>query len=339
MTKRESAGHTTVPAPPRPFRAPWWARGPHVQTLLARALRSAKGPAFVRERLETADGDFLDVDWGPDPTPGAPVALVLHGLEGSSRRTYVRSVCRELLARGVRPVAMNFRGCSGEPNRSLRFYHSGETSDPKFVIEAIRVRYPGRRVGALGFSLGGNILLKMLGERTDGGSGLLDAAVGMSVPYDLAAGCDLLERSFMGRAYSTYFLRSLRRKVACKRDRLAAVLDLAAVDGARTIRAFDDHLTAPLNGFADASEYYGACSSERFLSGIRVPTLLLHARNDPFLPPEAIPESIARANPSLYWSLEERGGHVGFVEGWPWAPRFWADAAAADFLAGGLASA
>lgn len=333
MTNHEQSGHALLPAPPRPFQAPWWARGPHAQTLLARALRSAKGAAFVRERLETPDGDFLDVDWGPDPAPDAPVVLVLHGLEGSSRRSYVRNVCRELLARGIRPVAMNFRGCSGEPNHSLRFYHSGETSDPGFVIDTIRVRHPGRRIGALGFSLGGNILLKMLGERTDGGIGLLDAAVGMSVPYDLAAGCDLLERSFMGRAYTEYFLRSLRTKVAWKRDRLGAVLDLAAVDGARTIRAFDDHVTAPLNGFTDASAYYEACSSERFLHGIRVPTLLLHARNDPFLPPEAIPEATARANASLSLSLEERGGHVGFVEGLPWAPRFWADAAGADFLA------
>lgn len=332
MTKHDDDGYTrTAPAPPR-FETPWWARGPHAQTLLARALRSAKGPSFVRERLETPDGDFLDVDWGPDPGPDAPVALVLHGLEGSSRRSYVRNVCRELLARGVRPVAMNFRGCSGEPNRALRFYHSGETSDPGLVVDTIRTRHPGRRVGALGFSLGGNILLKMLGERSDGGTGLLDAAVAMSVPYDLAAGCDLLERSFMGRAYSAYFLRSLRTKVAWKRDRLAEVLDMRAVGLARSIRAFDDHVTAPLNGFADASEYYEACSSARFLGGIRVPTLLLHARNDPFLPPEAIPESSGRANASLTWSLEERGGHVGFVEGPPWAPRFWADAAGADFL-------
>jgi predicted alpha/beta-fold hydrolase len=337
MTNPDDDGHTGAPAAPPPFRVPWWARGPHAQTLLARALRTARTPPFVRERIDTPDGDFLDVDWGPDPAPGAPVALVLHGLEGSSRRSYVGNVCRELLARGVRPVAMNFRGCSGETNRALRFYHSGETSDPAMVVDVIRARYPGRPVGALGFSLGGNVLLKMLGERPDGGTDLLDAAVAMSVPYDLAAGCDLLERSVMGRAYTGYFMRSLRTKVESKRDRLAEVLDMEAVDGARTIRAFDDHVTAPLNGFADAQAYYEACSSTRFLAGIRVPTLLLHARNDPFLPPEAIPEAAARANPSLAWSLEERGGHVGFVEGTPWAPRFWADAAGAAFLAHTLA--
>ena len=326
----------TLPPEPRPFRQAAWASGPNAQTLVARVLRSPDGPHFERERVETEDGDFLDLDWGPDPAPDAPVVLVLHGLEGSSRRRYVRNVCRALLAHRIRPVAMNFRGCSGEPNRSLRFYHSGETSDPTAVLELIRRRHPGRRVGAMGFSLGGNMLLKLMGERSDGGRALVDAAVAMSVPYDLAAGCDLLERTRMGRVYSEYFMRSLRGKVATKRERLADVLDLDAVDRARSIRAFDEHVTAPLNGFAGASAYYEACSSERFLGGVRVPTLLLHARNDPFLPPHAIPETAARANPALVWSLQDGGGHVGFLEGTPWAPRFWADEASADFLAHAL---
>jgi predicted alpha/beta-fold hydrolase len=321
------------PPPPTPFRPALWASGPHAQTLIARVLRPADGPRFERERIETSDGDFLDVDWGPDPAPDAPVVLVLHGLEGSSRRRYVRNVCRALLGHGVRPVAMNLRGCSGEPNRSLRFYHSGETSDPRTVIDVIRARHPGRKVGAMGFSLGGNIVLKMLGEREDGGVGLLDAAVAMSVPYDLAAGCQLLERTRMGRVYSEYFLRSLRAKVALKRDRLADVLDLEAVDAARTIREFDEHVTAPLNGFAGASHYYEACSSAGFLAGVGVSTLLLHARDDPFLPPDAIPERVVRSNPRLVWRLQESGGHVGFLEGAPWAPRFWADEESATFLA------
>ncbi len=325
-----------IPPPPRPFRRAWWASGPHAQTLAARVLRSPDGPPFERERVEMSDGDFVDIDWTPDPDPEAPIVLVLHGLEGSSQRRYVRNVCRALLRRGVRPVAMNFRGCSGEPNRSLRFYHSGETSDPGAVVALIRKRYPGRRVGAMGFSLGGNVILKMLGERPDGGAGLLDAAVAMSVPYDLAAGCDLLERSRMGRAYTQYFLRSLRTKIAGKRDQLGEVLDLAAVDAARTIRDFDEHVTAPLNDFGSASAYYGACSSAGFLSEISVPTLLLHARNDPFLPAHAIPEAIARDNARLRWVMEEAGGHVGFLEGYPWAPRFWADEASADFLASAL---
>ncbi len=286
-----------------------------------------------RERVETEDGDFVDVDWSPDPGGVAPVVLVLHGLEGSSRRTYVRNICGALATRGVRTVAMNFRGCSGAPNRSLRFYHSGETSDPLAVLERVRSRHSDRRIGAMGVSLGGNVLLKLMGERADGGTGLLDAAAAMSVPYDLAAGCDLLERTRMGRLYTEYFLRSLRRKVDAKRPQLAEAIDLEAVDRAHTIRDFDELVTAPLHGFADAAEYYAACSSTGFLEGVQVPTLLLHARDDPFLPPDAIPEEHARANPNLHLELEEAGGHVGFMEGSPWSPYFWGDERVADFLA------
>jgi len=320
----------------RAFAPSWWASGPHTQTLLARLLRSPDGPAFRRERIETPDGDFVAVDWGPDPGEKAPIALVLHGLEGSSKRRYVRNVCRELLVRGVRPVAMNFRGCSGEPNRALRFYHSGDTGDAEWLIRLIRDRNRGRPVGAMGFSLGGNVLLKMMGERDDGGVGLLDAAVAMSVPYDLAASSELLERTRMGRLYAEYFLRSLKKKVLGKAERLSAVLDLESVSRARTIRDFDDRVTAPLNGFLDAADYYARSSSAGFLSGIRVPTLLLHAENDPFLPPDSIPVAPARRNPKLTLALQPRGGHVGFLEGAPWAPRFWADEESARFLARAL---
>lgn len=321
------------------FEAPWWARGPHAQTLLARFLRPTVSTPFTRERIETPDGDFLDVDWTPDPGDGAPVVLILHGLEGCSERKYVRNVCRALFERGVRCLAMNFRGCSGEPNRALHFYHSGATEDPLFLLDVIRERHPGRPVGAMGFSLGGNMLLKLMGERPDGGSGVLDAAVAMSVPYDLAAGCALLERSFMGRAYSGYFLRSLRRKVDGKRERLAGAIDVAAAEAARTIRDFDEAVTAPLNGFSSAAEYYRLCSSQRFLPDVRVPTLLLHATDDPFLPADSIPIDAAAANPHTELRLSPRGGHVGFVEGAPTAPRFWADEAGAAFLAGALKDA
>lgn len=321
------------------FTPPRWAAGPHSQTLLARILRSSRGLSFERERIETPDGDFFDVDWGPTPRGGSAVAIVIHGLEGSSRRSYVRNACRELFRQDVRPVALNFRGCSGEPNRTLPYYHSGDTRDLRQLIQLIRDRNPDARVGALGFSLGGNVLLKLLGESTDGGAALLDAAVAMSVPYDLAAGCALLERSWMGRQYSNYFLRSLRRKVGFKRDRLPGVLDMERVDAAETIWAFDDWVTAPLNGFEDAADYYARCSSNQFLPSIRVPTLLLHAEDDPFLPPSAIPHGAARSNPHLELRLTTGGGHVGFVHGAPWAPRFWADENGGAFLGQTLAGA
>lgn len=330
------------PAPPDdfalpPFRPPVWARNPHVQTLGARVLRPTRGPGMRRERWELPDGDFLDVDVGPEPGPRAPVGLVLHGLEGSSRRRYVLSACARLHAGGVRPVALNFRGCSGEMNRLPRLYHSGETADPAWVLARIRERWPHRGVGALGFSLGGNVLLKLLGERADGGQGLVDAAVAISVPMDLAAGGRLLERTVMGRAYAGYFLRSLRRKVRAKAPLLAPRVDLDAALGARTLRAFDDAVTSRLHGFDDAADYYRRCSSAGFLAGIRVPTLVLHALDDPFLPPDALPRDALASNPALLAAIQPRGGHVGFLEGSLRAPRLWAEEEGARFLARRLA--
>jgi len=316
-----------------PFRPAAWASGPHAQTLLGRFLRPSVGPKYQRERIETPDGDFLDLDWAPEVDPSGPIALILHGLEGSSDRGNVRNVCRALMARGVNPVVLNFRGCGGEPNRLPRFYHSGETGDPRLVLSRIRARHPSRRLGAVGFSLGGNVLLKLLGEDAHGGAGLLDAAAAMSVPYDLAAGCRLLEQSRMGRAYSGHFLRSLHSKVRSKEAMLAPLLALDSVFSARTIWEFDDRATAPLNGFEDAAHYYRMCSSSGYLAAIRVPTLLLHAEDDPFLPVDSIPVQALLENPRLSMVRQRHGGHVGFLEGTPWAPRFWGDEEVARFLA------
>jgi predicted alpha/beta-fold hydrolase len=317
---------------PRVFRPAGWARGPHAQTLGARLLRPSEGPLVERERLWTEDGDFLDLDWAPDPGEDAPIVLVMHGLEGSTQRRYMRNVSRELVRAGVRPVALNFRGCSGEPNRAPHFYHSGKTDDPEYVLTTLRERYPTRRIGALGFSLGGNVLLKLLGERSDGGRGLVDAAVVISVPYDLAAGCGLLERTRMGRFYTSYFLRSLQAKVRLKVGVLRQILDLDDAAAARTIREFDDRVTAPLHGFASASDYYADSSSVRYLEGVAVPTLLLHAEDDPFLPPEFIPKKQADGSSSLHLVVHPRGGHVGFLEGTPRSAAFWAEEEGARFL-------
>jgi predicted alpha/beta-fold hydrolase len=320
----------------REFRPARWALGPHLQTLAARLLRPEPEAPLRRERIATPDDDFLDLDWGNDPGPGAPIVLVIHGLEGSALRRYVRNACSELEQRGLWPVAMNLRGCSGEPNRALEFYHSGKTDDPAFVLGLIRARHPDRRLGGLGFSLGGNMLLKLMGERSDGGLGLVQAAAAMSVPYDLAAGARHLEGTAMGHAYAAYFLRSLKSKVDLKADRLAGVLDLQAASRAGTIWEFDDHVTAPLHGFGTAAAYYEESSSVRYLGGIATPTLLLHAVDDPFLPPDSIPRREAEQNASLSLALQSRGGHVGFLEGSPWRPSFWADEEAARFLAGAL---
>lgn len=319
---------------PRPFRPARWLPGAHVQTIAGKLLRPQPVLEVERIRLDTPDEDFLDLDLGPDPGPGAPVVVVLHGLEGSSQRPYVRRAMAEITRRGVRAVAMNFRSCSGVPNRKPRFYHSGETGDLAFVLRTLRSRFSGRPLGALGFSLGGNVLLRLLGESGDSPPEGLAAAAAISVPYDLTEGSRTLERGAMGRLYSEYFLRSLRGKAREKSRLLRSVIDLDRVLRARTLREFDDAATAPLHGFRDAATYYREASSKPLLPRVRVPTLLLHALNDPFLPVDAVPWSEVEDNPWLLPSFHERGGHVGFVEGrWPLRPTFWVESEAARYLA------
>jgi len=308
--------------------------GTHAQTLAGKFLRRRSGASLTRERIDTQDGDFLDIDWMPEIDPTAPLVLVLHGLEGHTKRGYMVHTFLELADRGMRAVGLNFRGCSGEVNRAPRFYHSGETEDIGLVIDLLRERFPNRPIMAIGFSLGGNILLKYLGERNPENPSPVSAAVAISVPYDLSAGAVALERRGMVRIYSARFLRSLLAKVRAKKTVLADVLDLDAVFASTTIRDFDDAATAKLHGFSDAEDYYQKSSSNRFIPSVRVPTLLLHARDDPFLPIAALPLSAIEANPFLNLILTSDGGHVGFLEGGPpWNPTFWVEGQSASFLA------
>lgn len=332
-------GPSALPGPFHvpPFRPAWWLPGGHLQTLGGKYLRPSSSISLRRERIDTPDGDFLDLDFGPDPEPGAPLVLILHGLEGFSRRPYMLHAADLLLRRGIAAACLNFRSCSGEPNRTARLYHSGETGDTRQVLELLARRWPGRALGALGFSLGGNVLLKLLGEEPDGGRRLVQAAVAVSVPYDLAAGASLLERSVIGRFYARYFLGSLKKKVRAKEHLLAPILDLDRVYRARTIREYDDAATAPLHGFRDAAEYYRRSSSGQYLARVRVPALLFHSLNDPFLPSEAIPRKEVAANPRLIPAFVEAGGHVGFVSGrLPGRRSFWAEAHGSRFFAAAL---
>ncbi len=318
----------------RHYSPPWWLSSPHVQTLAGKFLRAAPRRMLTAERIETPDGDFLDIDWMPETDPSAPLVLVLHGLEGHTKRGYMVQAFLALADRGMRAVGLNFRGCSGEANRTPRFYHSGETEDVGFVLDFLRERLPARPLMALGFSLGGNVLLKYLGEQGTKNAAPLSAAVAISVPYDLSAGADALERGGMAKIYVDYFLRSLLAKVRAKREILANILDLDAVWASTTLREFDDTATAKLHGFTDAEDYYQKSSSNCFIPSIRVPTLLLHSRDDPFLPAAALPRTAIEANPFLTLTLTEGGGHVGFFEGGPpWHPAFWAEEQSASFLA------
>ena len=345
VARRETVGEESAPLSGagqpidrvlvRNFRPAWWLPGAHVQTIAGKFLRPREPIPFNRRRIETPDGDFLDLDFGPDPGPDRPLVVILHGLEGSSRRKYVSLLLRELLAHGVAGVALNFRACSGEPNRLPRFYHSGDTGDLRFVLDHLGRRFPGRALGAAGVSLGGNVILRYLGE--EGKSAPLAVAATISVPFDLAGCAERLSRGFGGLVYGRYFLRSLKSKVHDKRQLLESELDVERVLQARTLIEYDDALTAPLHGFRDAQDYYARADARRSLADIRVPVLLLHAADDPFLSPGALPEAVVEGNPSLTKAFTRRGGHLGFVEGGgPRTARFWAERQAARFLAAEL---
>jgi len=310
-----------------PFRAPVWLRGPHAQTIIGRALRSTCRISYVRRRIDTADGDFLDLDEIAEPADG-PIVIVLHGLEGSSHSGYAARTCFLLSASGASPVAMNFRSCSGEPNRSIRSYHSGETTDLGLVVDLLRREHPSTPIGAIGYSLGGNAMLCYLEES---GPGSLDAAVAVSVPFDLAGSARQLE-SGMGRVYARHFLGSLRSKIKEKADRLPEAARLApSALAARTIREIDDAWTAPVHGYRNAAHYYEACSALGRLGSIEVPTLLIQAEDDPFLPPGVIEKLRQIDNPFLVDDFTRRGGHLGYLGAYP-SVRLWAEARAVSWL-------
>jgi len=321
------------------FRPSPWFPGPHAQTLGARVIRSRMGGVELRrERLTLPDGDFLDLDWvvcadGYECRTESPLVLVIHGLEGSALSGYAKELYRALGKRGIAGVGMNFRSCSGELNVLPRLYHSGETEDISTVISTVRSRFPDRPLGAVGVSLGGNVLLKFLGERGDTATSLLTAAVAISVPFDLSVGADYVERGF-SRVYRWSLVGRLKKKVRAKAELLRGLIDIEQTLKSRTFREFDDASTAPLHGFRDAEDYYSRSSSAGFIHKIRVRTLLIQALDDPFLPPSAVPSEIARDNPHVDALFTEHGGHVGFVEGSPWRPRFWAEQTAARFVAG-----
>lgn len=321
---------------PAPFRPAWWLRGAHAQTLGGRHLRGGGG-SLRESEIPTPDGDTLHLSHttGDGEAGHSPrvVVLALHGLEGSATSGYMHALYDELRPYGIAAVGMDFRTCGGRTNRLPRFYHAGETEDLRTALAHVREAYPAATVAAAGFSLGANVLLKYLGEEGDLARSVLGAAVAVSVPFDLHAGGDALESGF-ARAYAGHFLRSLRGKLEGKRELVADACDVERGLAARTLREFDDAVTAPLHGFGGVDRYYAESSSARYVGAIRVPTLVLHAEDDPFLPASAIPRETLAENPWVRSAIVPRGGHVGFVEGRvPFAPRWWAEREAARFLA------
>ncbi len=270
--------------------------------------------------------DYLDGD------PNVLV-LVLHGLEGSRQSPYAAGILTALRDVGWTSVLLHFRGCSGEPNRLARSYHSGDTADLDFVLQHLHNHYPQARTAAVGFSLGGNVLLKYLGEQANDCS--LSAAVAVSVPYDLADAADRLNRGF-SQVYQRRLLHSLRAKTAQKRRAGATMPEISDLRKLNSFWDFDDRVTAPLHGFSDAEEYYTKASSRQFLPAIQVPTLLLHARDDPFMTGAAIPSSDELPT-GVELALSNHGGHVGFVHGaLPWQAKYWLEERIPGYLEGFL---
>ncbi len=325
---------------PAPYVPARWLPGANVMTVFASVARVFPRPRARRERWELPDGDFLDLDrYAPPPStrgPGVPPLLVvLHGLEGSSRAPYVRGLVALALARGLGAVAVNFRGCSGQQNRLPRFYHSGETGDLDVVVTRLAAERPDRPLVLAGFSLGGNVVAKYLGERGDTLPPAVRGAVGVSVPFDLSRSAHALDApGFWNGVYRERFLRKLRRKALAKARRFPGAFDAARVRAARTFAAYDAAVTAPLHGFASAEDYWRRASSGPLLAGIRRPFLALASLDDPIVPGDTVPVAAPRTNPWVTVEATPAGGHVAFVSGLPFWPSYWAERRAIDFLVG-----
>jgi uncharacterized protein len=315
------------------FRPAWWLRGPHAQTLWGKFMRRHAALPVRRERWELPDGDFLDLE-RLDAAGDQPRLLILHGLEGSPRSHYARGLRAEAYRRGWGADILIFRTCGEEPNRLLRSYHSGETSDLDLVVRRLAALEPERTLLLAGVSLGANVLLKWLGERGNELPAAVAAAAAISTPFDLARGSRFIGRGF-SRVYQAHFLRTLRKKAREKEARFPGRIRPTTIENARTLWDFDDAMTAPVHGFRDAADYYARSSSIHFLHAVRIPTLLLNAEDDPFLPAEVLREvrAIAAGNPALTVQFSRRGGHVGFVGGGaPWRAEYFAERRAVEFL-------
>ena len=315
------------------FTPAWWLRGAHPQTLWSQFFRRDRIADLRHERIVTPDGDHLSL-YHRDVAPSRPRVLILHGLEGSERSHYVAGFISQASRRGWNSTVLVFRGCGSELNAAPRLYHSGETSDLSLAVDVVTTRAPGDSLFLAGVSLGGNVLLKWLGERGDQPPVQVRAAAAVSVPFDLEMGCQNLQRGF-ARVYDRHFLRSLREKARRKLEQHPRLFDAAKLEAAKTIEDFDDAVTGPVHGFDGSHDYYRRSSSISFLGRIRVPTLLLSAEDDPFLPGSVLDRvrEIAKSNPSLHLQFTRSGGHVGFVAGRvPFRPNYWAEERLMAFL-------
>jgi predicted alpha/beta-fold hydrolase len=316
-----------------PAAPPWWLPGAHLQTAWARMARSRRLVTFAREVLTTPDDDDLVLDHAAGP-PRSPRVLLLHGLEGSAYSLHTQGLALLVAEAGWRSTVLNFRSCARDPaeikvrlkNRRPRLYHSGDTEDLDLVVRHLAAREPDVPIYAIGFSLGGNVLLKWLGQI--GAASAIRAAASLCAPYEPGAASRFLERP-VGRVYTRHFMRRLKSKaldVVARFPRETAHMSAGLIADARTFREIDERVTAPLHGFASADDYYRRASSLADLPRIAVPTLCISSADDPFYPAGALSAARAASSPAVAFEVTPWGGHVGFVSGrWPWRPRYWAE--------------
>jgi predicted alpha/beta-fold hydrolase len=312
----------------------WWIPGGHLQTLWGKLFRRQTPARTVLERWDTPDGDFLEVH-RLAADQGAPRLLLLHGLEGTIRSHYAQALLNEAARRGWGADLLIFRSCGSEPNLTRRFYHSGETSDVGFVLDKILKEFPESPLVLAGVSLGGNVLLKFLGERGEDLPPQIRAAAAVSVPFDLARSSMRINRGF-SKFYQRFFLNSLRNKAQEKARRFPDLAPNDRIAALRTLEDFDNLITGPLHGFRDAQDYYARSSSLPYLKDIRLNTLLFSAVDDPMLPAEVLDEvrETARDNPALEVDFVAKGGHAGFITGSvPWRPFYYAEHRVGEFFA------
>lgn len=309
------------------FKPAWWLPSSHMQTVWPALVNRDHQLSVRRERLELSDGDFLDLDWVGEGD--GPIIIVLHGLAGSIESHYAKAILAQIKKAGWRGVLMHFRGCSGEPNRLSRFYHSGETGDLNYVVNTLRQREPNVPLSAIGYSLGGNVLLKWLAET--GSQSILDCATAVSVPFELGKAANYMS-SGLSRMYQRWLLNQLREHIEIKFQKMEAPFKLEQVKDCQDFWSFDDLITAPLHGFRSAEHYYQYASARQYLNAIRVPTLILHATDDPFMPNDVIPTNHELSS-SITLELCRGGGHVGFITGaYPGDAQYWLEKRIPDFI-------
>lgn len=310
------------------YKSPSYLFNSHLQTIVPSLLRKVKHVNYFRERIETDDNDFIDLDWLFSESK--KLAIISHGLEGDSNRPYVKGLAKALKESGYDVLAWNFRGCSGEINKQLRFYHSGATEDLDHVINYALIKNNYKEIVLTGFSLGGNLTLKYLGERSNELNEVIKKAAVFSVPLNLHSSCNKISmpQNFL---YSKRFLMRLKKKIQEKSMLLPEQIDIEGFKSIKTLKDFDDIYTAPLHGFKDAVSYYEACSSINFIKNIRIPTLIVNAKNDPFLSEDCFPEKEVAHHPFVFLESPDEGGHCGFFSNNK-SGYYWSEIRAIEFL-------